>query len=169
LQKIDVTNLNEVFKTCLSEQLAAEKKYMKALEKLPKVLLTDELKSAISPQATDIDSHLSRLTRAMEAVKQKPQAVISSVDEELLNTLKTVAGKGASLLKDVQILHVLKLIFILKVSRYESLNQMAAALGHEEYAMLLEQCSKDNQNTFAYLNQVVQNVIYPEAQKAERA
>ncbi|CAM3959368.1 Ferritin-like metal-binding protein YciE [Pedobacter westerhofensis] len=165
MQTIDINNLTEVFKTCLSEQLAAEKKYIKALEKLPKVLLTDELKSAISPQATDIESHISRLSRALEAVKQKPQAAISSIDEELLNMLKAATGKGTSLMKDIQMMQTLKLIFTVKVSRYESLYQMAAALGHEEYAPLLEQCSKDNQNTFAYLNQVAQNVIYPELQK----
>lgn len=165
MQTIDINNLTEVFKTCLSEQLAAEKKYIKALEKLPKVLLTDELKSAISPQATDIENHISRLSRALDAVKQKPQSAISSIDEELLNLLKAPAGKAASLLKDIQLLHTLKLVFTVKVSRYESLYQMAVALGHEEYALLLEQCSKDNQNTFAYLNQVAQNVIYPEVQK----
>ncbi|MET1054157.1 MAG: DUF892 family protein [Pedobacter sp.] len=161
--KNSVPNLTETFKTMLSEQLAAEKKYFKILDKLTKAVYTDELQLAISPGETDIESHISRLSRAMAAVKQKAQVASSAIDEELLNTLKTAAaGKTTSLAKDLTLLEIFKLIYTLKVCRYDSLYRMAAVLGHEEYAMLLEQCSKDNQNTYAYLNQISQNVVYPE-------
>lgn len=165
--KTDAVNLTENFKTMLSEQLAAEKKYSKFFEKLPKSIYTDEMRLAISPAETDIESHISRLTRAMASLKQKPQAASSGIDEEMLQNLKATAGKGTSLGKDMELLEILKLIYTTKVSRYDSLYRIAAALGQEEYAMLLEQCSRDNQNTYAYLNQISQNVIYPEIKAAE--
>jgi ferritin-like metal-binding protein YciE len=157
--------LTDVFKTMLAEQLAAEKKYHKFFDKLPKLIHTDEIRLAISPGETDIESHMSRLTRTLQSVKHKASSTLPVFEDELLKTLKSAAGKSASLLKDLQLLEILKTVYNLKVSRYDSLYRMAAALGLEEYAILLEQCSKDNQNTYAYLNQISQNVIYPETRE----
>jgi len=161
----DALTLPDIFKNALAEQLAAEKKYLKMLERISGSLMTDEFKSAISPSETDIESHISRLSGAMATVKQKSAAKPSVIDEELLGMLKTHSGKSKSIVNDIRVLHTIKVIFSIKVSRYESLYRMAAALGHEEHSMLLEQCSKDDQNTIAYLNQIEQNVMYPEVQK----
>jgi ferritin-like metal-binding protein YciE len=158
--KIDSSELTGIFKQMLADQLAAENKYLKVADKMAKNIFTDELKSAVSPTATDIESHISRLTRTMEAVQQKKQSKPGVIDVQLLELLKESAGKGPSVEKDVRILHIFKLLFSTKVSRYDSLFRMAAALEFPEHALLLEQCSKDNQNTYAYLNQVEQNVIY---------
>jgi len=163
------STLTEIYKSLLAEQLAAEKKYQKSFSKIPASAQTDELKSAVSPDATDIESHISRLSRAMESVKQKSQTQIPALDETLLENLKQCLGKGSSLVKDTGILNILLAIFNLKVARYESLHRMATAIEQPEYALLLEQCSKDNQNTFAYLNQIAQNIIYPEMQKKTAA
>jgi ferritin-like metal-binding protein YciE len=159
--KINAPSLTEVFKQTLAQQLAAEKKYLKSFQKMSSAIMTHELKSAISADETDIDTHISRLSRAMETVKQKPVTKITVIDEQLLEMAKPLSSKEQSILKDIQILQALQLIFNVKVARYESLYQMAAALDQPEYASLLEQCSKDNQNTFAYLSQIAQNVIYP--------
>ena len=168
--KTNELNLAEVFKFMLAEQLAAEKKYQKFFDKLPKLIYTDEMRLAISPGETDIESHISRLSRAMETLQQKTTSNLADPDQKFLESLKTVsAGKTVSLYKDIQLLEIFKALYNFKVSRYDSLYRMAAVLGHEEYAMLLEQCSKDNQNTYAYLNQVSQNVIYPEARELTAA
>jgi ferritin-like metal-binding protein YciE len=160
--KTNELHLAEVFKSMLAEQLAAEKKYQKLFDKLPKLIHTDEMRLAISPGETDIETHISRLTSAMASLKQKATPALSGFDEETLKTLKATAVKTVSLHKDLQLLEIFKALYNFKVSRYDSLYRMAAVLGHEEHAMLLEQCSKDNQNTYAYLNQISQNVIYPE-------
>ena len=167
MMKTNVPDLNQFYKTMLAEQLAAEKKYMKLFNQLTRLIHTDEIRLAISPAETDIESHISRLSRAMKAAKHKVAAPLSGIDSELLKTLKASAGKGSSLLKDVEMIGTLKLIYSAKVSRYDSLYRMATVLLHEEYAGLLEQCSKDNQNTYAYLNQIAQNVLYPELSKPE--
>jgi len=164
-QKNNSLTLTEIYKGMLAEQLAAEKKYQKLFSKMPASVQTDELKSAIAPNATDIESHISRLSRAMESVKQKSQTQVPAIDETMLESLKQSVGKGSSLVKDTGILHTLLAIFNLKVARYESLQRMATAIDQAEYALLLEQCGKDNQNTAAYLNQIAQNIIYPEMQK----
>ncbi|KEQ28173.1 hypothetical protein N180_00615 [Pedobacter antarcticus 4BY] len=56
-----------------------------------------------------------------------------------------------------------QLIFQLKVSAYQSLHLMALTLQQDEDAILLEQCSKDNQNSNSYLLQISGNIIYPES------
>jgi len=168
-KKNNSLTLIEIYKGMLAEQLAAEKKYQKSFTKISTSAQTDELKSAIAPDATDIENHISRLSRAMESVKQKSQPQVSAIDETLLESLKQSMGKGISLVKDTGILHTLLGIFNFKVARYESLHRMATAIGQTEYALLLEQCSKDNQNTLAYLNQIAQNIIYPEMQKMNAA
>jgi len=164
-KKNDSLTLTEIYKSLVAEQLAAEKKYQKSFSKIQASAQTDELKSAIAPDATDIENHISRLSRAMESVKQKAQTQISAIDETLLESLKQSSGKGSSLAKDAGILQILFAVFSIKVARYESLHRMASAIEQPEYALLLEQCGKDNQNTLSYLNQIAQNIIYPEMQK----
>ena len=158
--KIDPADLTEIFKQMLADQYAAEKKSAKLVAAMAKKVTTAELRSAVSAEATDVESHISRLSRALSAVKQKPTSQLAAIDEEILKLLKAAGAKGATIKKDVQLLHLFKLLFNSKVARYESLYRMATALDFPEHALLLEQCSKDNQNTFAYLNQVEQNVIY---------
>lgn len=161
-----LNNLMEIYILQLAEQLAAEEKYIKATAKVPAAVITDELRSAVSPAATEIENHVSRLSRAGKSCGLKKKAQLTALDKEMLHLLKTVLKGPQSMLKDARTLDALRSLYLLKVARYDALWQMAVAVGQTEYAPLLEQSAKDNQNTVAYLNQIAQNIVYPAALKA---
>ncbi|TDO23928.1 DUF892 family protein [Pedobacter duraquae] len=160
--------LNEVYLQTLSEVYAAEKKYMKCFQQMAEAAFTDELRSAINPEGTDLENHLSRLTQIMETANLKTSRITSALDDELLVMGKEICGfqKQQSVLKDIQILQVATQLVQIRIAAYEALYQMATALKIEKAAVLLEQCFKDYKNTVAYLSQIAQNIIYPAAERA---
>ncbi|RZM30006.1 MAG: DUF892 family protein [Pedobacter sp.] len=159
--------LKEVFVQTLSEVYAAEKKYMKCFQQMAEAAYTDELRSGINPEGTELENHFSRLSQVMEIMSLKPSRITSSLDDELLVLGKEVSGfqKQKSVLKDIQILQGANQLMQIRIVAYESLYLMAAALKIEKGASLFEQCYKDYKNTVAYLSQIAQNIIYPAAQQ----
>lgn len=155
--------LEEIYNQTLSELLAAEKKYAKIFEQMASAAFIDELRKGISAEATEIDSHIDRLTQVISIQKLKVSRVTSAIDDELMKMSKEVCGfiKQQSVLKDIQILHCAKTILAYKIAAYESLYLMAKAIGKDHAFMLLEQSFKDNQNTYGYLTQISQNILYP--------
>jgi hypothetical protein len=94
---------------------------------------------------------------------------ILKANSDLLSTAilkelkKIVASKSKpSLLKDVQILTVLKSVYAFKSAAYSSLQVIAEKLQLEQPALLLEQSLEDSGNNMAYLIQIERNVIYPQ-------
>lgn len=159
--------LKEVYLQTLSEVYAAEKKYMKCFQQMAEAAYTDELRSAISPEGTELENHLSRLSQIMEAMNLKTSRITASLDDELLVLGKEVCGfqKQQSVLKDIQILQTATQLVQIRIAAYESLYLMAMALKMDNASVLLEQCFKDYKNTVAYMSQIAQNIIYPAAQR----
>lgn len=158
-------NLSEIFHTTVTELCAAEKKYLKVYEQLARAAMTPEISAALSPERTDLEQHASRLTLILEQEKLKASRIINPVHEQLIEMSKDKSGfvKQKSLMKDIQILHWAKLITKVKINDYESLHSAALVLKLDKAEILLEQCAKDEANTYAYLLQIGRNIIYPAA------
>ncbi|TDQ08210.1 DUF892 family protein [Pedobacter metabolipauper] len=161
-------SLTEVFNKLLAERFAAEKKYIKSFTEMSDAVLTDELHKALSPEQTDQENHLSRLSLILESQKLKAGRITAVIDDELLKMSTEVCGfmKQKSIMKDIQILHCVQVIEQIKITNYDALYQIALELKLEQAAELLEQTLKDNKNTQAYLSQIAQNIIYPAANKS---
>lgn len=159
--------LNEVLSNTISELYATEKKYLKSFEQLAAAAHTDELRTALSPTGTEIETHISRLSQILDLLKLKPSRISTAIDEELLKMAKEVSGfkKQHSIIKDIQLLQCAKMIIHVKIAAYESLFLMASTRKIEAAATLLEQSLKDNKNNAAYLSQIEQNILYPQAVK----
>ncbi|WP_316810665.1 DUF892 family protein [Pedobacter heparinus] len=158
-------NLNEIFQASITELCATEKKYLKVYEQLARAAMTPEISAALSPERTDLEQHTSRLTMIIEQEKLKASRIVNPVHEQLIDMSKDKSGfvKQKSLMKDIQILHWAKLITQVKINDYESLHSAALALKLDKATILLEQCVKDEANTYAYLLQIGRNIIYPAA------
>ncbi|MGY4384735.1 ferritin-like metal-binding protein YciE [Pedobacter sp. UYP24] len=162
-------NLLEVISNTVSELYATEKKYLKTFEQLADASHTDELRAALSPAGTEIENHISRLSQIMDLLKLKPSRISAEIGEELMKMAKEVSGfkKQQSVIKDIQLLQCAKMIILVKIGVYESLHFIASTRKMEAAALLLEQTLSDNKNTAAYLCQIEQNILYPQAAKAE--
>ena len=158
-------NLEEVYNQQLSEMLTAEKKYSKYFDRLSAAAFTQELKSALSPANNEFPEHLERLKQCMAIQKIKPAKNINQLNEVILkqSDMARKSGKQMSVKRDIQILHASQVLLQVKIAVYQTIYQMAVALGKETAAVLMEQCCKDNQNAYAYLIQISANIIYPQS------
>lgn len=158
-------NLSTVYIQQLTTLMAAEKKYLKCFLRMSAAAFTDELKTALSPSSTEMDQHIERLKQCIATQKTKG----TKTNDSLTNTLvKLVSDLLKPRIKpsrdrDFEILKYSQSILQLKVSGYQSLQLMAIALQQNQDAILLEQCSKDNQNSYSYLLQISANIVYPES------
>lgn len=155
--------LKAIYVERLMKMLAAEKKYISCLKKLSAAAFTDELRTGISPGASDQELHIQRLKQCAKMHMVGKVGEITAIDSCLLECGKDVIkGKGSSLDKDLRILFVSQQIFHQKIQVYSALQHMAIALGFDQDAPLLEECFKDDSNAYQYLVQISQNIVYPE-------
>ena len=161
--KIPPNSLLDVFNEMTLEIHATEKKFVKLFEQFYNLAFTEELRSSLSPERNELELHIDRLAQVLKSLKLRPHRISSSIDEALLTIGKDVCGykKQQSKEKDVQILHVAKLITYHKISLYGSMEQMAKALKLDNTAKLLAQSLEDNKNAGAYFTQIEQNILYP--------
>lgn len=166
--KTPPNSLSDVFNEMMLELHASEKKFIKLFEQFSDLALTDELRSSLSPTRNELEQHVERLAQVLGSLKLRPHRLSSTINEAFLALGKEVCGykKQQSREKDVQILHVAKIITYHKLSLYGSLEQMAIALGKGDAAKLLEQTLEDNKNAGAYLTQIEQNILYPAVVKS---
>ena len=160
-------NLEELFRSQITELYATEKKLIKGFKSLYASSQTDELKSASSPDRSEQLTHVSRLAMILQSLKLKASRASDTVSEALLQQLPEVTGykKQKDVFKDIQILHCLKTIYSIKITRYSSLQLIAENIDKKPMATLLAQSLEDSRNNFAYLIQIEQNIIYPAAAK----
>lgn len=160
-------NLEELFRSKITELHATEKKLSKGFESLCLASQTDELRSALSPERSEQLTHVSRLALILQSLKLKASRDRDSLSEELLQQLSEVTGykKQKNVFKDIQILHCLKTIYSIKIARYSSLQLISENIEMKPASALLAQSLEDSRNNFAYLIQIEQNIIYPVAAK----
>lgn len=155
--------LTEIYYQRLNDLLIAEKKYLKCFQKLAAASFTDELRSGLSPASTDQEQHIDRLQQCKVLAKLKGTGSLPVLDELLLGQANEAlkATTKHTLSRDIEILHCSQTILNVKIAVYQALQRMAAALGQDHAALLLEQCVKDHQNSSGYLTQISHNIIYP--------
>ena len=154
-------DLQDLYQQQLINLVAAEKQHIKSITKISKAVLTDELKTALNTEITDIQQHLERLQLSKKTLKNKP-----TLKAEATNLLTQAVEdypktRNPSLPLDIRVVRYLQDTFMLKITAYQQLRLIATALGQNRAAELLEQSASDNQNNYAYLQQISANIIYP--------
>lgn len=158
--------LQDLYQQQLHQLLTAERKYLKLFSKLAASVVTRELKTALSPDKTELPQHIERLKECLAFFKpSKASDAIDQADLYLLNAAAQACKKTKTppLLKEINALRCSQQIFMLKVTAYQNLQQMAEVLEQSLAAELLEQSAKDNQNNYGHLVQLAGNIIYPDA------
>lgn len=155
-------SLEELFATGIQELYDAEKEYLNYFLKLSASASFDELNSSLSPERSEQASHVSRLETI--SIENKVNTESDSITAAIIKQLNKLAAdkKKPSLIKDIQILKLLKQIYGAKIASYSSLNLIAENLQLEQAATLLEQSLEDSRNNMAYLIQIERNIIYPQ-------
>lgn len=154
-------DLQDLYQQQLISLVAAEKRHIKSIAKISKTILTDKLKTALNTEVTDIHQHLERLQLCKKTLKNK-STLKAEMAYLLTQAVENYPKKGKpSLLLDLRVMRYMQDAFMQKVAAYQQLQLMANVIGDERSAQLLEQSANDNQNSYAYLQQVSANIIYP--------
>lgn len=166
--KTPPNSLHDIFQETALACHASEKKFAKLFEQFSEFAFTEELRSCLSPARNEAELQIDRLSQILKWLKLRPSRISSPVEEVLLTLGKEVCGykKQQSHFKDIQILHVAKLITYHKISLYGSMEQMALALKLNDAARLLGQSMAESRDSGSYFAQIEQNILYPAVTKA---
>jgi len=144
------TQLTSAYSKRLNVLYSAQERSMKCLTKLSYAAFTDELRSGLTPESFDQPQHSDRLKQCFKLAQLKPA---KTADEPLISLfsqaeLTRKASRVPSIYRDLCLLHSgLKILNMGQCASHE-LFLMAASLGQDLAATLLEQCWKDYQNAY---------------------
>lgn len=158
------TTLHELFNSRLTELYEVEKKCRKVYQKLAKSAYTSELQNAISPSSTEIEAHLDRMKLIMElqSIKSKQLKEEKKYPFPDIVILSTLSGRKKNIRHDADIILNVSVVQNYKIAIYDFLYRTALSMGLEQQTALLEQCITENKNTYAWLQQILTNIIYKE-------
>lgn len=155
--------LNELFNSRLSEIYEVEKKCQKVYKKLAKAAYISELRTAVSPLSTEIEIHLERLKLIMKLQQIKPGKLKDDKKYPFpdLTIISSVTRRKKHIRHDSDIILNTMVIQNYKIAVYEFLYSTSLELKLEQSTMLLEQCIKEDKNTYSWLLQILNNIVNP--------
>lgn len=165
LMKTPPLNLIELYNSTVAGLYAADKKYLKCYETIAKTAMSAALSNTLSPEQTNLEDHLSKLSLLIDSQGLKTSRITLVLDDQLFNEAMDCCGfaKQKSILKDIQLLHCAQQILQSKIIRLESLYLTAKELKMEQATNFIYQIKTDNAQTSTDLIAIAENKLYPVA------
>jgi ferritin-like metal-binding protein YciE len=166
--EVEDSALNELFIDELKDIYWAEKHLSKALPKMIKGATSEELKSTIEAHLTETENHITRLEQVFKSIGEKAVAIKCEAMAGLLKEGEEIMGETekGSLTRDVGIISAAQKIEHYEIASYGTLKTLAAVLGYNEAAELLEATLAEEKNADSLLTGVAENCVNSQA-KAE--
>ncbi|MBN8879989.1 MAG: ferritin-like domain-containing protein [Sphingobacteriales bacterium] len=160
------TQLEKFFTDELKDIYWAEKHLTKALPKMQKAATTEELQSAIGEHITQTEEHVARLEHVFEILGEKAQAKKCDAMEGLVKEGETVIEETqeGSMTRDVGIIISAQKVEHYEIASYGSLVQLAATIGHEDIAQILQETLDEEKQTDEGLTAIAESDINWEAE-----
>ena len=159
--------LNELFIDELKDIYWAEKHLTKALPKMAKAATSEELRTAIEDHLAETENHVTRLEDVFESIGEKAVAKKCEAMEGLIKegeTIVTDTEKG-SLTRDVGIISAAQKIEHYEIASYGTLKTLAAVLGHNEAAEILDATLQEEKNADSKLTGIAEAGINQSASR----
>lgn len=162
--------LNELFIDELKDIYWAEKHLTSALPKMAKAATSDELRTAIENHLAETENHVIRLEHAFEAIGEKAVAkkceamagLIKEGDEIVEET------KKGSITRDAGIISAAQKVEHYEIATYGTLKTLAAVLGYDEAAELLNATLQEEKNADSLLTRIAEGGINRSANNERR-
>jgi len=157
--------LDELFHDTLKDIYYAEKKILSALPKMAKAAQNEELTAAFEKHQAETEGQIARLEQVFELIEQKPQgkkcAAIEGILEEGQEIIKEYKSSPAL---DAGLVSAAQAVEHYEIARYGTLRTLAAELGLEDAAKLLQETLDEEEATDQALTQIAESVVNQEAQ-----
>ena len=163
--KMDNSEFHEFFVDELKDIYWAEKHLVKALPKMRKAATNPELAAAFDKHTAETETHVATLERVFEALGEKAAAkkcdAMAGILEEA-NGLIESTDKG-TMIRDCGLILGAQKVEHYEIATYGGLKTLAAAMGRDDVADLLQQTLDNEKATDEALTALAENVVNAEA------
>jgi ferritin-like metal-binding protein YciE len=163
--KMENAEFHEFFVDELKDIYWAEKHLAQALPKMKKAATSPELAAAFDKHTAETETHIATLEKAFEllgekAVAKKCDAMAGILEEG--NGIIEDTEKG-TMIRDCGLILAAQKVEHYEIATYGGLRTLAAAMGHDDVAALLQQTLDNEKATDEALTALAETVVNAEA------
>src|ERR1700744_4712120 len=163
--KMENPEFHEFFVDELKDIYWAEKHLVKALPKMKKAATSAELAAAFDKHTAETETHITTLEKVFEALGEKATAkkcdAMAGILEEAKGLIEDT-DKG-TMIRDCGLILGGKKVEHYEIATYGGLRTLAAAMGHDDVADLLQQTLDNEKATDEALTAIAKSVVNAEA------
>ena len=163
-------SFHDLFIDELRDAFDAEKQLLKALKKLARASISDELRSAFETHLTETEGHVSRLEQVFALLKEKPRGKhcdgIAGIIEEGNSLLEEDIEESAI---DACLIAAGQRAEHYEMAAYGSLVAWAKAMGHTDVAHLLQETLEEEKAADEKLSSLAEGGINDQAAESAHA
>lgn len=153
------STLDELFLEEIRDLYDAEKQLTKALPKMAKAAVSDELRSAFEEHLEQTQGHVARLEQVFESIGEKARGKKCAAMAGLIEEGQEMAKETEETpVRDAGLIAAAQKVEHYEISAYGSARTHAELLGHEDAVQLLEQTLGEEKETDEKLTELAQNV-----------
>src|SRR3712207_2706816 len=149
--------LEDLFLNTLKDIYYAEKQILRALPKMAKAAVSEELREALQTHRDETEGQIQRLEQVFEALGKKAQGktceAIQGIIEEGKEIMEDFAESDAL---DADLIAAGQAVERCEISRYGTLRTWAQELGLEDAAGLLEESLEEEKKTDKLLTELAE-------------
>jgi ferritin-like metal-binding protein YciE len=163
--KMENSEFHEFFVDELKDIYWAEKHLVKALPKMKKAATSPELAAAFDKHTAETETHIATLEQVFELLGEKAAAKKCDAMAGLLEEANGIiedTDKG-TMIRDCGLILGAQKVEHYEIATYGGLRTLAAAMGHDEVAALLQQTLDNEKATDEALTALAESVINAEA------
>ncbi|QQL50224.1 YciE/YciF ferroxidase family protein [Mucilaginibacter ginkgonis] len=163
--KMENAEFHEFFVDELKDIYWAEQHLYKALPKMQKAATSPELAAAFEKHTGETKTHIETLEKAFELLGEKASAkkcdAMAGILEEA-NGIIEETDKG-TMIRDCGLILGAQKVEHYEISTYGGLRTLAAAMGHDDVAELLDQTLQVEKATDEALTEIAESLVNPAA------
>jgi ferritin-like metal-binding protein YciE len=163
--KMEDKEFHEFFVDELKDIYWAEKHLLKALPKMKKAATSTELAAAFDKHIGETEIHVTTLEKAFALLDEKPVAKKCDAMAGLLEEGSGIIEdtKKGTMIRDAGLILAAQKVEHYEIATYGGLRTLAAAMGHQDVADLLQQTLDVEQATDEALTAIAEGLVNAQA------
>jgi ferritin-like metal-binding protein YciE len=158
------TTMDELFLEELKDLYDAEKQLTKALPKMAKAAVSDELREAFEEHLRQTEGQIERLDQIFEQLGEKASGKKCAAMSGLIKEGDEIASEtDESTVRDAGLIAAAQKVEHYEISGYGSVRTHAQMLGHGQAVRLLQETLDEEKQTDKKLNDLAESMINEEA------
>ena len=163
-----IETFEDLFENMLRDVYDAEKQHTKALPKMAKMAVHDDLREAFEQHLEETHRQLERLEQIFEIMEIKGKGQKCEAAQGLIEEAQETMGEvEEEQVRDAGIIAAAQALEHYEIARYGTLVAWAQKLGEREAVKLLQESLREEHNANNLLNQLAEQTINEEAMQAD--